>query len=125
MTIKKKRVLIPKWASAFIASMLLTLGVAAFSADQASAITTYYKVNTTRACQQQYGGGVFGSSYYRWSPDGLYCYGLSFPLGISWIGTLDKGRIYWYCKATYGSRADAVVRPGWRLPTSAWWCKVT
>ncbi|MEU9946498.1 hypothetical protein [Streptomyces lavendulae] len=84
-----------------------------------------YQVNPTRACQQQYGGGVFGASHYKWSPDGLYCYGPSFPAAITWIGTLDKHRVYSCCRATYGNRADAKVGAGWRLPESAWWCVIS
>jgi hypothetical protein len=83
---------------------------------------TWTQVNTHRACQQQYGGGVFGASHYLYSPDGLYCYGLSFPFGISWTGSLDKHRIYSYCRAAFGNTADARVGPGWRLPENAWWC---
>ena len=65
---------------------------------------------------------MFGSSFYAWSPDAVYCYGLSIPIGLSWIGTLPAGRIYWYCKTTYGGQADAKVGAGWRYPLHAWWC---
>lgn len=104
-----------------IAVLAMALVLLAGTALPASASESW-QVNPTRACQQQYGGGVFGASVYTWSPNGIYCYGLSFPFSTNWIGSLSKNRINNYCKATHrGSRA--VIGAGWRNPLAAWWCK--
>ncbi len=105
-----------------IAATIVALFVGMLIVASPASASESWQVNPTRACQQQYGGGVFGASLYKWSPDGIYCYGLSFPLGLSWVGTLDRGRINNYCKAAYRN-SRAVIGTGWRNPLNAWWCR--
>jgi hypothetical protein len=118
MSARGKR-LAERIAGGVLAVVGVTVGLT--SSAEAADGETWTRANTNAACHQQYGGGVFGVSHYFYSPDGLYCYGLSTD-GLSWIGTLDKHRMYSYCRAVYGKRADARVGPGWRLPQNSWWC---
>ena len=104
-----------------LAAVLAVAGAVTVGVGTASA-SNWYQINPTAACKYTYGGGVFGASLYAWSPDAIYCYGLSFPLGITWIGREAAGNFYWYCKAMYGRNADAKVGPGWRNPLNAWYC---
>lgn len=113
-------------AALFAATLCALLAISiGMTAKPAAAITYVYPVNPNSACSHAYGGGAFAASFYWWSPDALYCYGLGFPIGISWQGALDRARIDRYCKARYGWRAVAAIHSGWWFPTLAWDCRVT
>jgi len=109
-------------AASICALLVVNVGM---TASPASAITYRYPVNPNDACAYIYGGGSFAASFYWWSPDALYCYGLGFPIGMSYVGPLDRDRISRYCRAQYGYRAYAAIHPGWWFPTLAWDCVIS
>jgi hypothetical protein len=79
-----------------------------------------FHANATSVCQYKYGTGL--ASTYAWNPDSLYCYQLSIPWGMTYLGVITRGDFLNYCRANYGRRAYAIVGSGWRNPTSAWLC---
>ena len=109
-------------AAGVCAVMVVNIGI---TAKPAAAITYYYSVDPIAACSYNYGGGSFAASFYWWSPDALYCYGLGIPFAVSYVGPLDRDRISRYCRWKYGYRAYAVVEQGWWFPTIAWDCVIS
>jgi hypothetical protein len=103
-----------------LAPALAAIGTAVVDVAPAHA-SIAYQINPTDACRARFPGS-FGSSLYKWSPDGIYCYTISIPLGITWSGALDKTQLYWYCQSKYGKTSQDRVEPGWLNPLNAWYC---
>jgi hypothetical protein len=110
--------------TSILAITTVALGVGFAAVAPANAATISIQVDTNRACQYAYGPGTYGSSIYWYSPYAIYCYGLSFPPGISWQGPLTAGRINGYCAWKYNGRA-VVKGHAWDWPPFRWYCVVS
>lgn len=77
--------------------VMVVSGLCFSTSTPANAATTYsYSVYHYQVCQRQ---GHFGASFLNpWNPYSWYCYDISFPLGVTWAGSLD---INGWCRARY------------------------
>lgn len=110
----------PRIRAAVVAMVAAFCLTPLMTAAPASAASNHYiaRAYATNVCKDKYGSGVFGASFWKWGTDGIYCYGLSLPWAVSYIGGVNGGDFQHYCRVHYG--ADTLFTGG--VPTVGWWC---